>query len=90
MAMVLGCYEPGGLSVSGESGETGGKGGGDYRFGITQGPDEPNNGQGRFIKSEERVVEVGNCRSRGLHQVKQLAEGEVLTESAGRGRTIIS
>lgn len=52
------------MSVSTE----GGKRGGDYRFGITQGPDEPDSGQGRFIKSEDSVVEVGNGRSRGLHQ----------------------
>ena len=64
--MVLGCYEPGGLSVSGERQSA--KGGDDYRFGITQGPNEPDNGQGRFIKSKESVVEVGNCRNWGLHR----------------------
>lgn len=68
MARELECYEPGDLSVSVE-----GKGEEDYRFGITEGPDEADDGQGRFIKGEKSVVEVGNGRTRRLHQ----ANGEL-------------
>jgi len=51
------------------------------RFGITQGPDEPDNGQGRFIKSEESVVEVGN--SAGLFWEKKLSAASRLSLEVG-------